>query len=222
MNIQRRLLPWAATILLATGLAGCTDAITVWPVAAGVEGSAAVDVPPLAGHWRALEAGEGGPTLDVGHVPGEHGTCRGGMVSFTDSGEVTEIGDQTCFIDLAGNLLAEVRSVAPMAGFYRQYLVRIETDRIEVCTGLPVWVVLAKLQKEGPVGFDLDTLDHTVREQQAGDLMVFIAQPEPMREFLATALPEAAALCDRGDDDITWIAFERYEPDEERADGVTE
>jgi hypothetical protein len=92
--------------------------------------------------------------------------------------------------------------------------VRIDADRIEICTGLPVWVVLAELQKRGPVGFSLDTLQYTVRDQQSGDLMVFISRPEPLREFLEIALPEAAALCDLGEDDMTWVAFERYEPDE--------
>jgi hypothetical protein len=110
--------------------------------------------------------------------------------------------------------VAELRTVAPTAGFYRQYLVRIDADRIEICTGLPVWVVFAELQKQGPVGFSLDTLQYTVRDQQSGDLMVFISRPEPLREFLEIALPEVVALCDLGEDDMEWIAFERYEPDE--------
>jgi hypothetical protein len=194
------------------GLAGCTDAITVWPVAKGVSGDG-VDVPPLAGHWRIAGKGEGAPTLEVGHVPGEHGQCRGGKVIYTEDGEATDLGDETCFVNLAGNLVAELRSVAPLAGFYRQYLVRLDADRIEVCTGLPVWVIFAELQK-GPVGFSLDTLQYTVRDQETGDLMVFISRPEPLREFLEIALPEAAARCDRADDDLKWIAFERYEPDE--------
>jgi len=202
----------AATCLLAGGLAGCTDAITVWPVAQGVSVDG-VDVPPLAGHWRVAGGGADAPTLDVGHVPGERGQCRGGRVTYTENGNVSELGDQTCFIDIGGSLVAELRSVAPMAGFYRQYLVRADTERIEVCTGLPVWVIFAELQK-GPVGFALDTLQYTVRDQEIGDLMVFISRPQPLREFLEIALPEAVALCDRAADDFKWIAFERYEPDE--------
>jgi len=217
MNIRSRQALWAMAILLAGGLAGCTDAITVWPVAAGAHGAADVDVPPLAGHWRVADPAGNGPTLEVQHVPGERGTCRGGMVTYTEAGNVTHMGDQTCFIDIAGSLVAEVRSVEPMAGFFRQYLVRIDADRIEVCTGLPVWVVLAHLQKQGPVGFWLDALEYTVREQESGDLMVFISRPEPMREFLGTALPEMVARCDRGEDDIEWIGFERFEPEEESA-----
>jgi hypothetical protein len=198
------------------GLGGCTDAITVWPIAKDPPGDG-VDVPPLAGHWRVVDGGEGAPTLDVGHVPGEHGQCRGGRVSYTEDGDVSQLGDQTCFINLDGNLLAELRSVEPMAGFYRQYLVRLDADRIEVCTGLPVWVALLELQKHGPVGYSFDALQYTVRDQEMGDLVVFISRPEPLREFLVTALPEAVARCDRADDDLKWIAFERYEPDEEPA-----
>lgn len=156
-------------------------------------------------------------TLEIGHVPGEHGTCRGGMVTYTETGNVTELGDQTCFIDLDGNLVAEMRSVAPMAGFFRQYLVRIEADRIEVCTGLTVWAVLAEMAKDQPVGYSLDTIEHTVREQESGDLMVIIARPGPMREFLATALPELVAACDQSHNNLDWVAFERYEPDAEPA-----
>jgi hypothetical protein len=208
---------WVVTLLAAAGLGGCTDAITVWPVAAGVQGAATLDVPAVAGHWRVAGEGPDGPTLDVGHVPGERGRCRGGMVTYTESGNVTELGDQTCFIDLDGNLVAEMRSVAPMAGFFRQYLVRIEADRIEVCTGFTVWAVLAEMAKDQPVGYALDTIEHTVREQEAGDLMVIIARPEPMREFLATALPELVAACDQNHNNLGWVAFERYEPDAEPA-----
>lgn len=215
-NRVRRIL-WAATLLAAAGLGGCTDAITVWPVAAGVQGTAKVDVPAVAGHWRMTGEGPDGPTLEVGHVPNERGTCRGGMVTYTETGNVTELGDQTCFIDLDGNLVAELRSVAPMAGFFRQYLVRIEADRIEVCTGLTLWAVLAAMAEDQPVGYALDTIEHTVREQESGDLMVIIARPGPMREFLATALPEMAAACDQKQNDVGWAAFERYDPDAEPA-----
>lgn len=217
MGNRVRQILWAATLLAAAGLGGCTDAITVWPVAAGAQGTAKVDVPAVSGHWRMTGEGPDGPTLEVGHVPGEHGTCRGGMVTYTETGNVTELGDQTCFVDLDGNLVAEMRSVAPMAGFFRQYLVRIEADRIEVCTGFTVWAVLAEMAKDQPVGYSLDAIEHTVREQESGDLMVIIAKPGPMREFLATALPEMAAACDQGRNDIGWAAFERYEPEAESA-----
>jgi hypothetical protein len=217
MGYRVRQTLWAATLLAAAGLGGCTDAITVWPVAAGAQGTASVDVPAVAGHWRMTGEGPDGPTLEIGHVPGEHSTCRGGMVTYKESGNVTELGDQTCFIDLDGNLVAEIRSVAPMADFFRQYLVRIEPDRIEVCTGLTVWAVLAAMAEDQPVGYSFDTIEHTVREQESGDLMVIIARPEPMREFLATALPEMAAACDQNHNDLGWAAFERYDPDAEPA-----
>jgi hypothetical protein len=71
------------------------------------------------------------------------------------------------------------------------------------------------LKKHGPVGYSFDALQYTVRDQEMGDLVVFISRPEALREFLVTALPEAAARCDVADDDFKWIAFERYEPDEE-------
>ena len=212
MGHRVRQIVWAATLLATAGLGGCTDAITVWPVAAGVQGTTKIDVPAVAGHWRVTGEGPDGPTLDVGHVPGEHGTCRGGMVTYTETGNVTELGDQTCFIDLDGNLVAELRSVAPMAGFFRQYLVRIEADRIEVCTGLTVWAVLGAMAEDQPVGYSLDTIEHTVRKQEAGDLMVIIERPAPMRQFLVSALPELAAACDQNQNELGWVAFERYDP----------
>jgi len=221
INRVRQVL-WATTLLAAAGLGGCTDAITVWPVAAGVQGTTKIDVPAVAGHWRVTGEGPDGPTLDVGHVPGEHGTCRGGTVTYTETGNVTELGDQTCFIDLDGNLVAEIRSVTPLAGFYRQYLVRIDTDRIEVCTGLTVWAVLRAMAEDQPVGYSLDTIEHTVRDQEAGDLMVIIERPEPMRRFLASALPELAAACDQNRNDLGWKAFERYEPEPEAEPAATQ
>jgi hypothetical protein len=212
MSTRRWQVLLTAACLLAAGMSGCTDAITVWPVAKGLHTD--VDVPPLAGHWRVAGAGAGAPTLEVAHVPGEHGQCRGGRVTYTEDSDASELGDETCFLDIDGSLVAELRSVAPIAGFYRQYLVRIDAERIEVCTGLPIWVMLAELEKSAPVGYSLDALEYTVRDQEMGDLMVFISRPEPMRELLATALPELVALCDFGAGDIKWVAFERYEPEE--------
>jgi hypothetical protein len=207
----RRLVTWIATMLLATGLAGCTDALTVWPVAGAVRGNAPVEVPSLSGRWRLAGEDEDGPILDVKQVPGDRGICRAGMVTYTESGNVTQVGDETCFLDIAGYTVAEVRSVEPKAGFYRQYLVRLQSERIEVCTGFPVWVLLLELQKGGGAGFALESLDYTLRERESGDLMVFISRPVPMLEFLATALPEAAAACDQNDEGVAWIAFERAE-----------
>lgn len=214
MDSRGRLRVCLGVVAIVFGLAGCTDALTVWPVAAGVQGDAPVDVPAVAGTWRMADEGPEGPTLDIDQVPGEHGTCRGGLITYTESGNARQIGDQTCLINIGGNLIAEVRSVEPIKGFFRQYLVRVTEDRIEVCTGLPVWVGLQVLQKERPVGYALESLDYTLRERgEEGDLMIFISQPARLREFLALSLPELVAACDTHDDNFSWVAFERAEPE---------
>jgi hypothetical protein len=93
--------------------------------------------------------------------------------------------------------------------------VRIQSDRIEVCGGLPVWVLLKELKDDGPVGYSFDSLQYTVREQEKGDLMVIISPPDAMRDFLEIALPELGSACDLGDRKFTWAPFERM-PDEEK------
>jgi hypothetical protein len=207
-----------AAMLVAAlfGLTGCGDAITVHSMAKGVR--ADLEVPAVAGRWQLANGESGAPLLIVDHRPDDTGLCRAGLVRYVESGETTEAGDEVCFVELNGQLVAEFRTTAPLAGFYRQYLVRIASDRIELCGGLPIWVMLAELKQDRPTGYSFDSLQHTVREQEFGDLMVVISKPKEMREFLETALPELGAACDLGGENFKWGAFERAPQEEADAE----
>jgi hypothetical protein len=212
MNGRRAWILAGTVAAITIGLAGCADAITVHSIAKGSQETP--DVPAVDGRWRLATDENDASILVVDHRPGDKGQCRAGKVTYIEDSETNEAGDEVCFIELNGQLLAEFHTTKP-ADFYRQYLVRIQSDRIEVCGGLPVWVLLQELQDDGPTGYSLDTLQYTVRGQEKGDLMVIISKPDEMRAFLEMALPELGSACDLGDRKFVWAQFERT-PDEEK------
>ena len=200
---------------IAIGLAGCGDAITVHSIAKGSQETP--DVPAVDGRWRLATDEDDASILVVEHQPGDKGQCRAGTVTYIESGESDEAGDEVCFIDLNGQLLAEFRTTKP-ADFYRQYLVRIQAERIELCGGFPVWVMLKEPQADRPTGYSFDSLQYTVRAKDMADLMVIISKPEEMRAFLEIALPELGSACDLGDHDFKWLLFERLPVEDEQAE----
>jgi hypothetical protein len=212
MNGRRAWILVGMAAIIALGLAGCADAITVHSIAKGSDETP--DVPAVDGRWRLATDEDDASILVVEHRPGDKGRCRAGTVTYIEDDEADEAGDEVCLIELNGQLLAEFHTTKP-ADFYRQYLVRIRSDRIEVCGGLPVWILLKELKDDRPVGYSLDSLQYTMREQEKGDLMVIISQPDAMRAFLEIALPELGSACDLGDHKFTWAPFERL-PDGEK------
>lgn len=218
MNGRRAWILACTVAVIAIGLAGCSDAITVHSIATGFQETP--DVPELGGRWRLATDEDDASILVVEHRPGDKGQCRAGTVTYIEDGEADEAGDEVCFIELNGQLLAEFHTTKP-ADFYRQYLVRIQSDQIEVCGGLPVWILLKELKDDRPVGYSLDSLQYTVREQEKGDLMVIISPPDEMRSFLAIALPELGSACDLAGHDFKWAPFERLaDEDDPAAEGA--
>lgn len=215
MNGRRAWIFPAALAAIAIGLTGCADAITVHSIAK--DSGDRVDVPTVDGRWRLATDEDDVALLVVEHRPGDEGQCRAGKVTYVENGDSTEYGDEVCFVELNGQLLAEFHTTQP-ADFYRQYLVRIQSDRIEVCGGLPVWVLLKELKNDRPTGYSFDSLQYTVRLQEKGDLMVIISPPDEMLAFLEIALPELGSACDLGDRDFKWSPFERLPAEEEQAE----
>ena len=212
MNGRRAWILAGTVAAIAIGLSGCGDAITVHSIAKRSQETP--DVPTVDGRWRLATDEDDVSILVVDHRPDDKGQCRAGKVTYIEDGESDEAGDEVCFIELNGQLLAEFHTTKP-ADFYRQYLVRIQSDRIEICGGLPVWVLLKELKDDRPTGYSFDSLQYTVRFQDKGDLMVIISQPDEMRAFLEIALPELGSACDLGGEDFSWAPFERL-PDEEK------
>lgn len=209
---------WLGLLLVtAAGLAGCVDAVTVHPVVTAE--TKAPDVPDVTGMWMAIgddpDAEDYAP-LEIGGNPADHRQCRKGHVAVRGK-DATDVGDDVCFVELGGQLVAELKTPEPYT-FYRQFLVRVEADRIAVCGGVPIWVLLRELQDRTATGYSLDTLQYTIRESREFDLMVFISKPAELREFLELALPELASACDRGQIEgksaemFTWTEFERAPP----------
>ena len=208
------------TLAAVALLAGCGDAVTVHSVV--LHDDPVPDVPSLVGRWQPAESGGGDGFLEIEGNPGDLGRCREGSGRYRSGSD--EFGaKRVCFVELDGYLVAEIETTPPtgfVEWFYRQYLVRVEEDRLEVCGGWPVWAMFQALAEQHPVGYSLDALKYTTRESEFYSLMVLISKPEELREFLRSALPELAAACDtHTNSEIAWAAFERVpEEDEESAD----
>lgn len=196
-------------------LAGCADAITVHSVV--LRDDPVPDVPSLVGRWRPAASGGGTAFIAIEGNPDDLGQCREGTGRLS-SGSNEASATRICFVELDGYLIAEIESAPPIEGFYRQYLVRVEENRLEVCGEWPVWVLFLALAEEHPVGYSLDALQYTTRESEFYSLMVLISKPEELREFLRTALPELASACDtHTSSEIAWAALERVMEEEEES-----
>ena len=218
MDWRRRRVWLGMLLATAAGLAGCTDAITVYPVADALR--ARTDVPVVVGKWIWRDDTGSASVLTVEGNPQDESPCREGHTAVSDGSEVTDIGDGVCFVELNGHLVAELKTPAPYV-FYRQYLVRIDDESIEVCGGIPIWALLADLADEHPTGYSLQALEYALRKGTGGeapDLLIFTSQPPQLREFLETALPELASACDtRSGEEFRWIRFERMTEEEAQA-----
>lgn len=206
----------AVLAIVTVALAGCADALTVHSIV--LDDDPVPDVPVIVGSWkRGLPDGQATITFDG--AADDVGQCRDGKGRY-QSGEDQFEGAQVCFVEIDGYLLAEIASETQYPGFARQFLVRFdEDDRFEVCGEVPIWLLLRELAQSHPVGYSLDSLPHTVREEGYFGLIVLIAQPKEMREFLASALPELAAACDsRAGPEFSWVPYDKVPPDEQQAE----
>jgi hypothetical protein len=226
MEWRGRRLVWGCLLVTAAGLAGCTDAVTVHPLVTAETRDP--DVPSITGTWIAgADAGSGKdiedlPTLEIEGNEADLRQCRKGRIVFHEGSDTSDVGQDVCFVDINGHLIAEVQTPAPYV-FYRQFLVRVDRDAIAVCGALPVWVLLQDIQDSSVTGYSLESLPFTVRKRNDDDLMVFISKSRELRDFLELALPELASVCDRAEaagkrdfDDFTWVVFERAPPQPEQ------
>lgn len=220
MEWRRRLILLTLVLSAASALGGCGDALTVHRVASALD--AAPDVPSIAGHWI-VRNDDGEPTvlqIDGADVRGAR--CREARVTYLEDGDTMELGDEVCFVEFNGHLVAELRSASDPK-FFRQYLVRITDEKIEVCGAHPIWLMLKALTEDRPTGYSLDSLAFTSRDEgDESELLVLVSDRREMREFLELALPELAAACDSGGEDLfKWFAFEKMSPEEEAADAAS-
>jgi hypothetical protein len=198
-------------LAVAIALAGCSEALTVHPVALPVD--PAPDVPALAGTWiwGGSDGASDGTRVEIvgSDQPGQR--CRRLTVTFLEGDTRHELGDELCLVEFNGHLVAELRD-DEWPSLYRQYLVRSHDDRFELCGAGTVWLALAELPKEYPVGYSLESLQYTVRQQGDSQLMMLVSDSKSLREFLTLALPELAAFCDTAKtDELRWVGFVRAE-----------
>jgi hypothetical protein len=210
MTFVGRPFPEACALVVAAALlTGCSDALTVHPVALATD--PAPDVPAIAGTWLYADP-DGTSSRDRIVIAGADqagARCRQLDVTFHEGDGSNPLGNQICFVEFNGHLIAELRGAEPPE-LYRQFLVRGDADEFEVCAMAPVWLAFEQLAKDYPVGYSLSNLQYTTREQGDSRLMVLISSSRELRDFLTVALPELASFCDTAKADETrWYRFVR-------------
>ena len=198
----------------ALGLGGCTDVVTVHSLDTYAPDTLPA-VPDLSGIWvmTSLE--------DIGYVPLQFvadaydvAGCREVQATLlqTDPDNPPQtIGDRICFVPIAGQLLAEMRS-NDLTRMYRHFLVRVEDNALALCGGtsdiLPLYLLAAPDMDDA-----LQGLDYTVREEHYDKLIVVTSKPEQLLAYFERVLPHIAEVCDKSaESGLGWLTFNRVTP----------
>jgi hypothetical protein len=196
------------------GLGGCTDVVSVHSLDSYAPDSVPA-VPDLSGIWvmTSLE--------DVGYVALQFvaeaydvAGCRQARATLlqTDPDNPPQtIGDRICFIPVAGQLLAEMRS-SDLTPMHRHFLVRVEDNALAICGGTsdirPLYLLAAT-----DIAGALQGLDYTVREEHYDKLIVVTSQPEQLLAYFQRVLPGIAEGCDKSaESNLGWLTFRRVTP----------
>jgi hypothetical protein len=198
----------------ALGLGGCTDVITVHSLDSYAPDTMPA-VPDLSGIWVTTDLDEISYVAlqfvaDAYDVAG----CREVQATLlqTDPDNPPQaIGNRVCFIPVAGQLLAEMRS-ADTVPMHRHFLVRVEDNALAVCGGtsdiLPLYLLAAADMDAAVAG-----LDYTVREERYDKLIVVTSKPEQLLAYFERVLPRIAEVCDKYTESETgWLTFRRVTP----------
>jgi hypothetical protein len=221
MNNQRRSISTgrstgvAGLVLAAVlGLGGCTDVVSVHSLD-GYAPDTLPAVPDLSGIWvmTSLEDLDYVALQFVAEAYDVAG-CRDAQATLlqTDPDNPPQtIADRICFIPIAGQLLAEVRS-NDSARMYRHFLVRIEDNALAFCGGTsdiqPLYLLAAADMDDA-----LQGLDYTVRKESYDKLIVVTSKPEQLLAYFERVLPRIAEVCDKGvESGPGWLVFKRVTP----------
>lgn len=205
-------------IVAALGVAGCDSVSTIHSIAA--VGDRPTTVPDLSGLWVPGDPDLAGLVLRIAAEDHDTGPCRDADIrvlsAYTD--QDIPVGDQLCFVPVAGHLVAQLRSTGQVQ-FYQQALFRFDRQSLSFCA--EIWTDLRKWAAEHPGASSAHGLEFTVRERQAWlffDITVtelFITSPRnSILEYFDSRLPAVAKACDELDEKgrSRWVTYTRLTP----------
>jgi hypothetical protein len=138
--------------------------------------------------------------------------CRNADVSLLGTMSATQetIGDQLCFVPIAGHFLLQIRSAGQIQ-LYQQFLFRYDQDSLSVCDA--VWQDLLDWAHEHPTESSVHGLDFGTRRHEWGTEIFIISPADALRPYLEKIVPDLARRCDAGGDlSASWTRFRRLTP----------
>lgn len=207
------------SIIVALGLPGCGSVYTLYSIAAPSGEPSAV--PDLSGLWTLTDPRTSSVVLRISAEDYDVGHCRNVDIRLLSAypHEDQPIGDQICFVPVAGHLVAELRAAGPVP-LYQQALFKFDRQSISFCSA--IWADLRKWSEEHPQASRAFGLEFARRERDvwivAGESTVtdlFVTSSRSaILAHLESRLKEMPKACDELDKEghSGWITYIRLTP----------
>jgi hypothetical protein len=202
----------ALSILMILGLCGCDDGYTIHSIYQSSPGPSSV--PDVTGLWQSSEPGWHDSVLQIAAQEYDVDHCRSAdirMLDLLSNADDKVIGDEICFVPIAGHMIMEVRNTGTVR-LYQHFLVKIDQQSIISCGS--IWGHLLALHLQDPVRVSMEGLEYTIRSSpDSGNELIVVSPTDALRTYLEVNVPKIASLCDEGDEEgPRWISFKRLTP----------
>lgn len=207
------------SIVAALGLAGCDSVFTIHSIAAVSDGPSAV--PDISGLWVPSDPQLAGLVLRIAAEDYDVGHCRNVDIQVLSAytSEEIPIGDQICFVPVAGHLVAQLRPSGQVQ-LYQQALFKFDQQSMSFCE--EIWTDLRKWSEEHPEASAAHGLEFVGREREVwflfgevtvNDLFVRSSR-NAILEYLKSRLPEVPKACDELNEQgrSAWTTYTRLGP----------
>ncbi len=202
-----------AVLLIAVvlGLVGCDSVYTIHSI---YEPSAEPSsVPDVSGLWAEGDTDFTGLVLRISAEDYDIGHCRNAdmRLLLANVGEEDPIGDQICFVPVAGHLVAQLRTTGQVQ-LYEQRLFKFDQQSMSFCDA--IWADLLEWSEEHPQASAAHGLEFARRGWEDGTQLFVTSSAEVLRTYLEARLLAVAKACDELDAEgrSGWETYVRLTP----------
>ncbi len=208
----------ALGLFMALGLVGCDSVYTIHSIAE--PSNEPSTVPDLSGLWAPSDTDLAGVVLRISAEDYDIGHCRNAdmRLLLANTGEEDPIGDQICFVPVAGHLVAQLRTTGGVQ-LYQQALFKFDQQSMSFCSA--IWADLREWSEEHPQASAAHGIEFARRERavwfifevEVTDLFVTSSR-NALLEYFDARLPEVAEACDKVDEEghSGWVTYIRLTP----------
>ena len=209
----------ALGLFMVLGLVGCDSIYTIQSIAAPGDGPSTV--PDISGLWVPRDPDLAGLVLHITAKDHDTGRCRNADIRFLSAytSEDRPIGDQICFVPVAGHLVAQLRPTGQVQ-LYQQALFKYDQQSMSICE--KIWTDLRKWSVDHPKASTAYGLEFAGRDREVWfwfgtdtvtDLFITSSRTAIL-EYFEARLPEVRKACDELDEKghSGWVTYIRLTP----------